>query len=141
MRSKLCGNSERSVLTVNMPKNHLSLIVDMKKYGQVYSCDKCHKVFGSAYNLKRHMAVTKDCTKVRFLYKGGVYKPAKTVFLKLAEVGVHTPDELKIYPYKIVFDFESYFTKVESGDKVKNTTLEVDHVPLSASVACDFPGY
>ena len=141
VRSKLCGNSERSVLILNMHKNHLSLIVDMKKYGKVYSCDKCHKVFGSAYNLKRHTAVTKDYTKVRFLYKGGVYKPAKTVFLKLAEVGVHTPDELKIYPYKIVFDFESYFTKVESNDKEKNTTLEVDHVPLSASVACDFPGY
>ena len=140
VRSKICDT--KNVMNLNMYKNHLSLIVEMGKYGKVYKCEKCHIVFSSHYNLKRHTAVTKDCTKVRFMYKGGVYNPPKTVFQKLAELGIHTPDHLKIYPYKIVFDFESYFVK--SGGSVidsQNTKIEVDHIPLSASVACDFPGY
>ena len=137
IRSKVC--SGKNVLNLNMYKNHLSLIIDMGKYGKVYSCEKCHKILSSAFNMKRHSAITKDCTKVRFLYKGGVYKPPKTIFQKLAEVGVHTPDNLKIYPYKIVYDFESYFVKNTSEGL--NTTIELDHVPLSASVASDFPGY
>ena len=137
VRSKLC--SSKKVLNLNMYRNHLSLIVDMCKYGRVYSCEKCYKAFSSNYNLKRHTAVTKDCTKVRFIYKGGVYKPSRTIFQKLSELGVHTPAHLKIYPYKIAFDFESYFVK--NGEKSCNTTFELDHVPLSASVASDFPGY
>ena len=137
VRSKLC--SGENVINLNMYKSHLSLITNMGKYGKLYSCDRCHKVLTSAYNMKRHSAITKDCTKVRFLYKGGVYKPPKTIFQKLSEVGVHTPDELKIYPYKIVYDFESYFTKNTSVGG--NTNIELDHIPLSASVASDFPGY
>ena len=137
VRSKLCKGQR--YVNLNMHRNHLSLIVDMSKYGKVYNCEKCHKVFGSSFNLKRHTAVTKDCTQVHFRYKGGVYKPSKSVFEKLEEFNIITPDHLKIYPYKIVYDFESYFVKnVRKGE---NTTLEVDHVPLSASVASDFPGH
>ena len=139
VRSKLRG--KHPVINLNLYKSHLSLIVDMEKYGQVYSCDKCHRVLASAYNLKRHTAITKDCTKVKFVYKGGVYRSKKTIFQKLKEIGVDTPDNLKIYPFKIVFDFESYFVKSEIASEGKNTKIEVDHVPLSASVASDFPGY
>ena len=135
VRSKLCRGTR--YLNLNMHRGHLSLIVDMAKYGKVYNCEKCNKVFASTFNLKRHTAVTKDCTQVHFRYKGGVYKPAKSIFQRLEEFNIHTPEHLKIYPYKIVFDFESYFVK--NVKKSKNTTLEVDHVALSASVASDFP--
>ena len=47
VRSKVCGG--RNVMNLNMYKNHLSLIVEMGKYGKVYKCDKCHTVFSSHY--------------------------------------------------------------------------------------------
>ena len=140
VRSKVCGQND--TMNLNIYRNHLSLITNFKLYGKVYSCEKCHHVFSSAFNLKRHTAITKDCTKVRFVYKGGVYRPAKTVFQKLAELGVQTPEHLHIYPYRIVFDFESYFVKPSLQQRqTVNTQIELNHVPLSASVACDYPEY
>jgi hypothetical protein len=140
IRSTVCG--QENTLNLNLYRNHLSLIIDFKKYGLLYSCTKCHHVFSSQYNLKRHTSIKKDCTQVKFNYKGGVYKPGKTVFQKLAELNIQVPSYMQIYPYKIVFDFESYFVKptatVSAG---KNTQIECHHVPLSASVACDYPGY
>ena len=134
-------NGDR-VMNLNLHKNHLSLIVDMQKYGELFACVKCKRVFASRYNLKRHTGIKKDCTRVSFRYKGGVYKPKKTIFQKLSEYGIETPKNLTIYPYKIVFDFESYFVKqkLENTD-MKCTKIEQDHVPLSASVASDFPGH
>ena len=131
-----------SVMNLNLHKNHFSLIEHMVKYGQVFSCAKCKRVFASNFSLKRHTAIKRDCTQVTFKYKGGVYKPNRTVFQKLAEYGIETPKDMCIYPYKIVFDFESYFSKrADLQDNMKCTSLEQDHIPLSASVASDFPGH
>ena len=59
------------------------------------------------------------------------------------ELGIETPPELRIYPYKIVYDFESYFSRSKNNaeSQVTNTLLDCHHVPLSASVASDFPGW
>ena len=132
------------VMHLNLYHNHLSLIVDLKNYGELFVCKKCHKVFASHFNLKRHTNIKKECTKVNFIYKGGVYNCKKTIFQKLAEYNIHTPTELTIYPYKIVFDFECYFTETNKKNgniSSSQTQIESDHVPLSASVASDFPGY
>ena len=139
VRSTLTGSYP--VVNLNLYNTHLSLIVDMLKYGKVYSCDKCHKVLASAYNLKRHTAITKDCTQVKFVYKGGVYRPKKSIFQKLKEVGIHVAEDRKIYPWVLVYDFESYFVDSGVQNLEQNTKIEVDHVPLSASVASSFPGY
>ena len=113
----------------------------MPKYGELFSCTKCKRVFASRFNLKGHTSIKKDCTRVAFVYKGGVYRPKKTIFEKLRECGIEIAEELTIYPYKIVYDFESYFSKrsEEKIDCVKPTQIELDHVPLSAGVATDYP--
>jgi G:T-mismatch repair DNA endonuclease (very short patch repair protein) len=133
------SNGDR-VMNLNLHKNHLSLIVDMKKYGELFMCSKCKRVFASNFNLKRHTGIKKECTRVNFVYKGGVYNPKKTIFQKLAEYNIETTECPTIYPYRIVFDFESYFTKSRT-DKMRSTEIELDHKPLSASVSSDFPGY
>ena len=138
IRSKVCG--EKSTLNLNMYKNHLSLITNFNDYGKIWSCTKCHYVFPSKYNLKRHTGIRKDCTQVQFTYKGGVYKPGRTIFQKLKELDIEVAPELQIYPYKIVFDFESYFVKSKNRS-MGNTEISLDHVPLSASIASDFPGF
>ena len=59
------------------------------------------------------------------------------------ELGLETPPELRMYPYKKVYDFESYFSrsKNETESEVTNTLLDCHHVPMSASVASDFQGW
>ena len=138
---KSMNNGDR-IMNLNLHKKHLSLIVNMKTYGQLHMCSKCKRVFASSFNLKRHTGIKKECTRVNFVYKGGVYNTKKTVFQKLAEYNIQTPKELTIYPYKIVFDFESYFSKRKATDqKTTSTEVSLDHIPLSASVASDYPGY
>ena len=131
------------VMTLNLHDHHFSLVVDMEKYTQFHMCPKCHRLFQSEYNLRRHTNIKKDCTRVRFIYKGGVYKNTPTIFERLLELGLETPRELRIYPYKIVYDFESYFSRSKNTaeSQVTNTLLDCHHVPLSASVASDFPGW
>jgi G:T-mismatch repair DNA endonuclease (very short patch repair protein) len=129
-----------TLMCLNLYKKHVSLIINLKKYGQVYKCEKCRQVFTTSTGLKRHCGVKKDCTKVHFIYKGGVYRNNKTIFQRLAEIGIHTPDYLKIYPYKIIFDFESYFSETKQA-REGNSYVEYHHIPLSASVVSNFPGY
>ena len=133
------------VMNLNLYKKHFSLVTDMDKYTQFHMCRKCRRLFSSDYNLRRHTNIKRECTQVSFVYKGGIYRNPPSVFDKLEAVGIDTPPSLKIYPYKIVYDFESYFSKHEEnshGKKENNkTVLNSHHVPLSASVASDFPGW
>ena len=124
------------MMTLNLHDHHFSLVVDMDKYTQFHMCPKCRRLFQSEYNLRRHTNIKKDCTRVRFIYKGGVYKNTPTIFERLMELGIETPRELRIYPYKIVFDFKSYFSRSKNNaeSQVTNTLLDCNHVPLSASV-------
>ena len=131
------------VMTLSLHNHHFSLVTDMEKYTQFHMCTKCRRLFQSEYNLRRHTNIKKDCTRVRFIYKGGVYKNKPTIFERLMELGIETPPELRSYPYKIVYDFESYFSRSKNNaeSQVTNTLLDCHHVPLSASVASDFPGW
>ena len=131
------------VMTLNLHNHHFSLVTDMEKYTQFHMCTKCRRLFQSEYNLRRHTNIKKDCTRIRFIYKGGVYKNKPTFFERLMELGIETPPELRIYPYKILYDFESYFSRSKNNaeSQVTNTLLDCHHVPLSATVASDFPGW
>ena len=122
-------------MTLNMYNHHFSLVTHMQKYTQFHMCTKCRHLFQSAYNLPKHTNIKKDFTKVGFIYLGGIYRN-KTSVCK-----IETPPDLHIYPYKIVCDFDSYFSRSENQAEPQsaNTQLDCHHVPLSASVASDFP--
>ena len=62
------------VMTLNLYNHHFSLVTDMDKYTQFHMGTKCHRLFQSEYNLRRHSNIKQDCTKVKFIYKGGVYR-------------------------------------------------------------------
>ena len=76
------------VMTLNLHNHHFSLVTDMEKYTQFHMCTKCLRLFQSEYNLRRHTNIKKDCTRVRFIYKGGVYKNTPTIFERLMELGI-----------------------------------------------------
>ena len=79
------------VMTLNLYNHHFSLVTDIDKYTQLHMCTKCRRLFQSEYNLRRHTNIKKDCTKVRFIYKGGVYRNKTSIFERLMELGIDTP--------------------------------------------------
>lgn len=128
-------------VNINLYKKHASLIVDFNCYANIYICQKCKLKFKKARYLCQHLKALKPCTKVNFEYLGGVYNNRLTVFEQLEIAGVHIPNSiLKVYPYKITYDFEAFFKKA-TGLNTAKVKVEASHIPLSASVASDFPGF
>ena len=84
-------------MKVNVFKNHLSLIVDFKKYSRVYQCMHCDKLWYRNCHYFRH---TKTClTTVCESFPGGVYHNSYTIFEKLEQIGKQAPKQDRIYPY------------------------------------------
>ena len=80
--------------------------------------------------------------KVQLKYPGRAYHVPKTVFQELKE-DIIIPEEARYFPYRATFDFQCYFNK-EKTQELRNTdklNWESAHVPLSASVCGNVPGY
>ena len=170
-RRKHKGLEVPNLMSLNLHGNHYSLIVDLKKYEKIYTCEKCHRLFTSLFNYKRHIKIKKPCTKTSFVYKGGIFRNSKTIFRKLYEANIIDSPRTHIYPYFTAFDFEVYFKALKSSSGKGNsdtvstqshtvdhcyskqqhvpvvmtsdptTSIEYIHVPLSAAVASNFPKY
>ena len=122
-------NQGARVMTLNLYNHHFSLVTDMDKYTQFHMCTKRRRLFQSEYNLRRHTNIKQDCTKVKFIYKGGVYRNKTSIFERLMELGIEMPPELRIYPCKIVYDYESYFSR--SKDKTERDVIRLPPHPVA----------
>ena len=119
---------------------HVSLVTDFNEYAGIYECPECKTAFTTKYLLKRHRNQLSDCRQVALKYIGGIYQNSKTVFEALANFSIFPPDgHSRMYPYKITFDFEAFFRPAKQPSTERVSVLW-EHVPLSASVASDFPG-
>ena len=56
------------------------------------------------------------------------------------DLGLNIPENLKYYPYKITYDFETLFEDCEKEDTAK-LTYEKYLIPASVSVCSDVPGF
>ena len=56
-------------MNVNMYKNHVGYITDLKLYSKSYMCSNCKKMWKSSWSMKRHAQTCKD--KFRHVYKVG----------------------------------------------------------------------
>lgn len=141
-RTPSISEAKNGKMNINLYRKHASLIVNFELYANIFVCESCEAAFNSRKSLNRHLKATKPCTKVKLTYRGGVYKNKPTVFEELAMFGICVKDEkLKIYPYKITYDFEAYFKKPRASLNTPKIKIEDNHLPLSASVASDFPNY
>ena len=120
---------------------HVSLVTDFNAYAGIYECCKCKAAFTTEFLLKRHRNQLSSCRQVKLRYVGGIYQNSRTIFEALADFSIFPPDgHSGIYPYKIAFDFEAFFRPCKEPS-TEHVSLLWDHVPLSASVASDFPGW
>ena len=72
---------------------------------------------------------------------GGVGNEShKTIFTKIADLGVEIPNNMKYFPFKITYDFEILFAPCpkENGSKLNYENILV---PASVSVCSDVPGF
>ena len=84
----LSQSSFPTKIYLNVFKNHLSLITDIKMYSKQYICNRCEKVFSKMQKLKQHEPRC-DGT-VEYAFPGGVYKNKLSIFEELEEMGVLT---------------------------------------------------
>ena len=126
-------------LYLNLYENHFSLITNLDKYCKSYECRQCHKMWKGAWEMNRHERTCNQVTKKK--YVGGSYQPEPTVFELLTDESIMVKEEDRYYPYRITYDFESYFLKEDLPRSSQKLTWEAKHVPLSVSVCSNVPGY
>ena len=139
--SKLTSVNGKVNLHLASDRAHVSLITGFDTYAGIHECSACKAAFTTQFLLKRHRSQLSPCTQVKLKYKGGVYQNTQSVFEELADIAILPPNEnLKIYPYKVTFDFEAFFKTPTDAESTEHVTVMAEHWPLSASVASDFPG-
>ena len=78
---------------MNVYKNHLSYIKDIKLYSKQYICCRCDRLFSQMQNLNKHQS--KCDGTVKYVFSGGVYKNKLSVFEELEKMGVRVREEDK----------------------------------------------
>ena len=142
--SELVRRSARrynETLYLNLHGDHFSYISDLKKYSKTYACSKCTWVTAKSSHLVRHEKTCEANVKHRF--PGGGYQLPKTIFEKLAELGIVVDEQDRFYPYRATFDFECFFKRVPINLQRPGSKLnwESRHEILSCSVASNVPGH
>ena len=130
----------QSTMYLNLYENHFSYITDMDKYAKSYMCQKCQKLWKTSKQLNRHMGSCQG-KGTCYRYPGGFYVTPKTIFEKLEEEGILVPEKERYYPYRAVFDFESYFDKSVQSSPTNMLTWDMKHVPVSVSICSNVSGY
>ena len=126
-------------MNLNLYGNHFSLITNLDHYCQTSECRVCGKLWKTVWQMSYHERTCDQVTKKKFV--GGSYQPEPTVFELLADEGIIIPEEDRYYPYRITYDFESYFLKDDLPASSEKLTWEAKHIPLSVSVCSNVPAY
>ncbi len=121
-------------------KKHFSYITALSLYCKKYPCSRCSKIFKSSYTLKRHRKT--ECNSTKHIFPGGPYKATENIFEYLESEGLNIPKNItKYYPYRIIFDLESFQSKQNLPDNTPCVDYLAHHELLSAAVISTVPGY
>ena len=130
VRRSPCVFKDRINLDLN--NGHFSLISNLEKYSSHFPCGKCGHVFTRAFNAQRHERLCRE--NVIEIYPGGIFKPPPSLFNQLEDIGVDVTPELRIYPYRCVFDIEVFFAKTKLPPNSESTEWENSHEPASIGI-------
>ena len=132
---------------MNVYKNHLSLMTDIKMYSKQYICNQCGKLSTRMLDSKRHQS--KCDGTVKYVFPGGVYKNKLSVFEEFEKMGVRVREADKYEKWFACFDFEAYQRdfdeKMDAGEEnspevEEGTSWNKVHVPVSFSAGCNVDG-
>ena len=131
---------QQSDMYLHLYEGHFSYITDIRLLTHSWRCSKCDKLFNRSTDYHRHELTCEK--KIEHKFKGGGIGRFSMVTLlnKIEDLGIPVPKNLKFFPYKIAYDFETLFEtcEKENGPKIN---YEQVLVPASVSVCSDVPGY
>lgn len=133
-------HKNNTTINVNLYKDHFSYIKDINQFSKNFPCPKCKRLFTRLFFLQRHIN-TCD-VKVKYWFKSGIYQPKLDLFEELSVLNIPTPPIKDcFYPYRCVFDMESYFNSKEVPDNTLKTSFYHKHVAGSVSICSNVPGF
>ena len=100
----LSQSSHPTKIYMNVYENHLSFIKDVKMFPKQLICNCCGKLSARMLDSKQHQI--KCDGSVRYVYPGGVYKNASSVFDDMKSVGFDVNPEERCEQWFACFDFE-----------------------------------
>ena len=128
----------KETLNMNLYKDHLSFIANMKTYSKKYQCPSCERCFPSSWRCLQH---SRRCSsKTKFVYPGGFHHQNPTIFELLDEYGIHTDEDMRYFQNFIVFDFEAVLCP-QDDDRAGKLKWEAEHQPISVSVCSNVEGF
>ena len=121
----------QSKMYLNVFQNHFSYITNFDQFAKQVQCDKCGKIFKRLWNMKTHYKTCYDRTK--YIFPGGFYKSKATIFERLESIGIYVPNNLKYYPYFLVWDMEAMLRKTLDDNQTNTKQLQwiSNHIPVS----------
>ncbi len=136
-------NPDRTSIYLNLYLDHFSYIPNLEKLAKMYICNRCSSKFDNNFNLARHMNTCNLEQEDTFVKYPEIYEKKRNVIVELCDWFDVQDCDYK-YDYLITFDLEAMLQKiVEKKDKKKDSKLKytTKHVPVSASIATNVPGF
>jgi hypothetical protein len=131
-------NQERPPIYLNLYLNHFSYITDFQKLAKVYLCTKCDTKCRNNYEMLLHLETCTIKQEDKFLNRPKLWEKSRNIIVELSEY--YGADVDFKYDYLITFDLESINQKIieKAGEKL---TYVGRHIPVSASIATNVPGF
>ena len=97
-------------MVLNLHDTHLSYVKNVPAYLKKYRCGSCGRNFVKLDHLKRHQGSCANATEYEFA--GGFHKMSPSIFDRLEEFDIVVPEENRLYPWFIVYDFEAILAPI-----------------------------
>lgn len=121
----------KACMNLNLYKHHFSYISNINAYSRSYQCTSCDQLFPSAWRCMQHERRCENKTKLKF--PGGFHDQRRNIFEQLDEYDIHVDNDIRHYPYFIVFDFEAILQAIDETQPGK-FKWSAEHQPISVSV-------
>ena len=124
---------------LNLFENHFSYIRDFSLYFKTFVCSKCSECWPTKWHMLRH---EKTCNAlITHKFPGGVYRSTKSIFEELDDVDICVPENLRFYPFRSTFDYESFFSSDSLPNSSSKLAFTAKHEPCSVSLCSNVPGF
>ena len=124
-------------MSILLYKNHFCFISSIDKATRSFSCSKCKRQWCSFFHCRKHERSCKGATG-NIIYKSGVFQLTPTPLEQLKQKGVNIDIDY-IYPFRIVYDFESMLKPIDMN--TSKTFYVSEHIALSVSICSNVPGF
>ena len=126
-------------MVLNLHDTHLSYVKNVPAYLKKYRCDSCGRNFVQLSDFNRHQGSCANATEYEFA--GGFHKMSLSIFDRLEEFDIVVPEENRLYPWFIVYDFEAILAPITEEQPTPRLKWLRKHEPISVSVASNVPGF